>query len=697
MSGWLLKKRRKKMQGWAKRWFELTPDGVLSYSFRKDSVKRGSIQTLFATVSVSPKQRIIHLDSGTTTFHLRALSTEQFDQWLEGIRGKRAKKVVWEEHDDGTRSAISLSSEIDHNQVIVKALNDLDVELKSLSTLLVSNNQELVVASSSSASMVSTPPPPLLHHSSGSSIKLRFPFKRGASYSSTLDAYHQSPSTVVVLEKVSRSIKLMTDYREKLANAYDQSVNTLLDVPGSRTGTGLMSHRSVSSFYSYGGISDTFFDAEDFSISGEEDVVAGDSEDEVVGFFFFTKWGFFLKLDSSHGEENVSKDLISRRTRLPHTVAVKKLSIISLLRKFIGKDLSSIPLPIMLNEPLNLLQRLCEELEYSELLDHAATQASSMDRLMYVTAFAVSGYASTHYRLGRKPFNPLLGETYECVRTDKGFTFISEKVSHVPNTMACHASSRNFEFRQSFAGDIKFWGQSMDLYTKGQGHVTLTGHQDQFTYTKPMSSSKNLVTGTKYIEHVGEMRVNNHETGEYAIVNFKESKSGSGFFSSGGGNIMDRNKIEAKFFDCRGSLIKEVEGKWNDTLSEVSGPDQYTVIWRAKAPDVQEPQEYYGFTQFAMELNEITALEESKLPATDTRYRKDQRLFEDGFVSEAEVEKTRVEQFQRERRAQGESAVPMWFEMKEDKYHPDGESWQYKGGYWEARSSGQWPQTVNLW
>lgn len=115
---------------------------------------------------------------------------------------------------------------------------------------------------------------------------------------------------------------------------------------------------------------------------------------------------------------------------------MKKLSIISLLRKFIGKDLSSIPLPIMLNEPLNLLQRLCEELEYSELLDQAAGQASSMDRLMYVTAFAVSGYASTHYRLGRKPFNPLLAETYECVRPDKGFRFISEKVSHVPNTMA---------------------------------------------------------------------------------------------------------------------------------------------------------------------------------------------------------------------------------------------------------------------
>lgn len=237
----------------------------------------------------------------------------------------------------------------------------------------------------------------------------------------------------------------------------------------------------------------------------------------------------------------------------------------------------------------------------------------------------------------------------------------------------------------------------MDLYAKGQGHVSLTGHPDQYTYTKPMSSSKNLVAGVKYIEHVGEMRVDNHDTGEYALVNFKEAKTGGGFFSSGS-NVLDRNKIEAKFFDCQGSLIKEVHGKWNETLSEVVGPDQYTVIWRSKAPEILEPQEYYGFTQFAMGLNEVTALEKDKLPVTDTRQRKDQALFENGLIAQAEEEKTRVEQLQRERRVQGQSAAPLWFEMKQDKYHPDGESWQYKGGYWEARNTGQWPkETVNLW
>lgn len=45
-----------------------------------------------------------------------------------------------------------------------------------------------------------------------------------------------------------------------------------------------------------------------------------------------------------------------------------------------------------------------------------------------MAAFAVSAYASSYYRAGSKPFNPVLGETYECVREDKGFQFFSEQV-----------------------------------------------------------------------------------------------------------------------------------------------------------------------------------------------------------------------------------------------------------------------------
>lgn len=48
-------------------------------------------------------------------------------------------------------------------------------------------------------------------------------------------------------------------------------------------------------------------------------------------------------------------------------------------------------------------------------------------RILNVAAFAVSGYACTEGRKF-KPFNPLLGETYEANYPDKGLRFISEKV-----------------------------------------------------------------------------------------------------------------------------------------------------------------------------------------------------------------------------------------------------------------------------
>lgn len=71
---------------------------------------------------------------------------------------------------------------------------------------------------------------------------------------------------------------------------------------------------------------------------------------------------------------------------------------------------------------------MCEELEYSELLDKASEQADVYERMVYVAAFAVSSYGSSYYRAGSKPFNPLLGESYECIRDDKGFKFIAEQV-----------------------------------------------------------------------------------------------------------------------------------------------------------------------------------------------------------------------------------------------------------------------------
>jgi oxysterol-binding protein 1 len=111
----------------------------------------------------------------------------------------------------------------------------------------------------------------------------------------------------------------------------------------------------------------------------------------------------------------------------------------------IGKDMTKMTLPVSFNEPTSLLQRVAEDMEYADLLDIAADRTDSTERMVYVAAFAASEYASTIGRVA-KPFNPLLGETYEYVRPDKHYRFFIEQVSHHPPIGAAWAESPKWEY-----------------------------------------------------------------------------------------------------------------------------------------------------------------------------------------------------------------------------------------------------------
>ncbi|XP_068246658.1 oxysterol-binding protein 1-like [Palaemon carinicauda] len=116
-----------------------------------------------------------------------------------------------------------------------------------------------------------------------------------------------------------------------------------------------------------------------------------------------------------------------RRTTVPEKPNYP-INLWSILKNCIGKELSKIPMPVNFNEPLSFLQRLTEDFEYSDILDRAASVEDSCEQLAMVAAFTVSSYATTSVRT-TKPFNPLLGETYECDRLeDYGWRAINEQV-----------------------------------------------------------------------------------------------------------------------------------------------------------------------------------------------------------------------------------------------------------------------------
>lgn len=72
-----------------------------------------------------------------------------------------------------------------------------------------------------------------------------------------------------------------------------------------------------------------------------------------------------------------------RRTCLPSpSPDISNINLWNILRNNIGKDLSKVAMPVELNEPLNTLQHMCEELEYTELLDKAAETDDTYERMV---------------------------------------------------------------------------------------------------------------------------------------------------------------------------------------------------------------------------------------------------------------------------------------------------------------------------
>lgn len=114
--------------------------------------------------------------------------------------------------------------------------------------------------------------------------------------------------------------------------------------------------------------------------------------------------------DQMEMEKKPPKKAKEARTRLPVKQPEKNnANLWGFLKQCIGKELSKITMPVQWNEPISLLQRVAEYMNYAYLLKKAAAAKTSQDRLELVATFAVSALASNFERMG-KPFNPLLGK-----------------------------------------------------------------------------------------------------------------------------------------------------------------------------------------------------------------------------------------------------------------------------------------------
>ncbi|XP_016889396.1 oxysterol-binding protein-related protein 7 isoform X1 [Cynoglossus semilaevis] len=370
-----------------------------------------------------------------------------------------------------------------------------------------------------------------------------------------------------------------------------------------------------------------------------------------------------------------------RRTTLPaHCPDNSHVGLMAILYNNIGKDLARVSMPAALNEPVNLLQRLCEELEYSELLDTASNTPDPYQRMVYIAAFAISGYSSATFRNRYKPFNPILGETFECIREDRGFKYISEQVCHHPPISACHAESEKFSFWQDQRWKNKFWGKSLEILPTGMVNVALPRYGDHYEWNKVVTCIHNVLSQQRYLEHYGEVTIQNLTNNVCTCkITFVKSRYW--------GSDSNKNEVQGVVLDQSGSIIHQFGGLWHEGIFCDTLPTP-KCVWKPN-PQPKDYLLYYGFSTFAIELNELPPDLQPLLPPTDSRLRPDQRLLEEGKVEEADKKKDNIEEIQRERRKalskRGQEHVPRFFRKAKDSCGR--EVWITNDTYWNVREN----------
>uniref|UniRef100_A0A3B5BN41 Oxysterol-binding protein n=1 Tax=Stegastes partitus TaxID=144197 RepID=A0A3B5BN41_9TELE len=360
-------------------------------------------------------------------------------------------------------------------------------------------------------------------------------------------------------------------------------------------------------------------------------------------------------------------------------------------------------MPVIFNEPLSFLQRLTEYMEHTYLIHQANATTDSVERMKCVAAFAVSAVASQWERTG-KPFNPLLGETYELIRDDLGFRWVSEQVSHHPPVSAFHAEGfkEDFVFHGSIYPKLKFWGKSIEAEPKGIITLELPKYNEAYTWTNPTCCVHNIIVGQLWIEQYGNVEVINHKTGERCSMTFKPC----GLFGK------ELHKVEGYILDKSKKKLCAIYGKWTECLytvdpatfdahkkSDKKNSDEKKVsaaapctslfIWRLLCSVLQ----FYAFSTFAMQLNELEKSMEGVIPPTDSRLRPDIRAMENGDIDQASAEKKRLEEKQRTARKNRSKSTDewktRWFQQGPNP-HNKAQDWLYLKGYWD-RSYTQLP------
>ena len=333
--------------------------------------------------------------------------------------------------------------------------------------------------------------------------------------------------------------------------------------------------------------------------------------------------------------------------------------------------------PVYFNEPLSLGQKQCEKFYYLELLNKAANEEKKEMQLCYISAFLIG---EIFLNIGRtlKPFNSIIGETYEYFNNNLNFRFYSEQVSHKPPVNAYVGETPNFMVYGDTLGDtsFKFFKGGIELSFKNKVHIILKKTGDHYTYIPPCAIAKGLMKPPLYVDYYGDVLIQNENNPEYKCeLKFIEEGWAPNSLGNFEGTVYNNDRI-----------IYLLKGNWKNNIY-MTDPDgnnkQILLELDENLKYLKNSAECYYLPEFTCDLNNLTEELEKTLPLNDSRFKKDMRFLEEGNVDEAQKYKEKYEEKQR-KELNNENHKILFFKEeydseKENKYYlPNNQYWEMK-------------------
>eukprot|EP00475_Leptophrys_vorax_P042438 TRINITY_DN80015_c0_g1_i1.p1 TRINITY_DN80015_c0_g1~~TRINITY_DN80015_c0_g1_i1.p1 ORF type:complete len:385 (+),score=110.41 TRINITY_DN80015_c0_g1_i1:70-1224(+) len=317
--------------------------------------------------------------------------------------------------------------------------------------------------------------------------------------------------------------------------------------------------------------------------------------------------------------------------------------------KSVGKNLFSgsifkISMPVGLCEGRSFLERIPDQWAYLPYyLGKAAIETDPVQRLKYIVAMSVAGL---HYTCRMdKPFNPVLGETYQGVFSDGTEVFLEQTSHHPPvSSWVILGPNNSYKFSGSGVPVAKFKANSMVVGINAQNLIEFAdGSKIHFQF--PKFSINGVVMGNRILEYFGNWIFydeTNHLVCKLDFTDNSQNKGGffstkkithksdyfSGIISAGTvtfGEFDDESTGNATV-ELTGSPLSTLKGSWIDY---VDFDDEKIWVRQEHKPKAEVP----------------TA--PKKLLPSDSRFRSDSKAVRDKDWVVAEKEKLKLEETQR--------------------------------------------------